>query len=160
MAYGKKNRRMNIVTTVKMKIARMMVSGFPLNAIRILGLKMCGFQVGKNVYVGSGLILTMFNSNSKCELVIGDRVAIAPRVTLVLASDANWSKLNELIQPVEGKIVLENDCWIGTGVIVLPNIVIGEMSVVGAGSVVNKNVSPYTVVAGNPARLLKELNIT
>lgn len=44
------------------------------------------------------------------DLTISDRVAIAPRVTLVLASDANWSRLNQIFSPVKGKIVSENDC--------------------------------------------------
>ena len=158
MAYGKKNIQKNIFTSFKIKIARSLVSGFPLNAVRVFGLKMCGFSVGKNVYVGSGLVITMFNSKSNCELIIGDRVAIAPRVTFVLASDANWSNLNKIIPPVAGRIQLKSDCWIGAGVTVLPNIVIGEMSVVGAGSVVNKDVIPYTIVAGNPAKLIKKIN--
>jgi len=157
MAYGKKIKNFNLFTSVKIKFARMIVSGFPLNYVRVWGLKLCGFKVGKQVYIGSGLLLTMFNSKTKCDLIIGDRVAIAPRVTLVLASDANYSRLNEIISPVQGKIVLKNDCWIGTGAIILPNITIGEMSIVGAGSVVTKNVPSYTVVSGVPAKQIKVL---
>lgn len=115
-------------------------------------------MVGKNVYIGNNLILTMPNARSGCDLVIGNRVSIAPRVTLVLASDANWSKLNEIILPREGKIVLQDDCWIGTGAIILPDITIGEMSVIGAGSVVTKDVSSYTVVAGVPAKEIRKLD--
>jgi acetyltransferase-like isoleucine patch superfamily enzyme len=158
MAYGKKTRGFTPFTTTKIKLARLLVSGFPLNAVRVWGLRMCGFKVGRNVYIGSGLILTMFNSRSDCDLVIGDRVAIGPRVTLILASDANWSRLNEMILPIEGKIVLKHDCWLGAGVIVLPDVIVGEMSVVGAGSVVTKDVSPYTIVAGVPAREIKKIS--
>jgi acetyltransferase-like isoleucine patch superfamily enzyme len=157
MAYGKKHKRFSPFHSMKIKLARMLVSHFPLNSIRIRGLKLCGFKVGKNVYVGSGLMLTMPNSRSECSLSIGNRVSIAPRVTLVLASDANWSQLNEVIAPVEGKIVLKDDCWLGTGVIVLPDITIGEMAVVGAGSVVTKDVPPYTMVAGVPAHEIKKI---
>ncbi|TVR83061.1 MAG: acyltransferase [Chitinophagaceae bacterium] len=156
MAYGKKKKN-NIFTSLKFRFARMIVSNFPLNSVRVWGLKLLGFKVGKHVYVGSGLMLTMFNSKSNCELIIGDRVAIAPRVTLILASDANWSRLNEIIPPVEGKIELKNDCWLGAGVFVMPNVTVGEMAVVATGSVVTKNVSPYTVVAGVPAKVIKTL---
>lgn len=156
MAYGKKKKN-NKFTSLKFRFARMLVSNFPLNSVRVWGLKLLGFKVGKHVYVGSGLMLTMFNSKSNCELIIGDRVAIAPRVTLILASDANWSRLNEIIPPVEGKIELKNDCWLGAGVFVMPNVAVGEMAVVATGSVVTKNVSPYTVVAGVPAKIIKTL---
>jgi acetyltransferase-like isoleucine patch superfamily enzyme len=157
MAYGKKTSGFNLLTSIKIKFARMLVAGFPLNLIRVWGLKLCGFKVGKKVYIGNGLLITMFNAKTECDLTIGDRVAIAPRVTLVLASDANWSRLNQIFPPVKGKIVLENDCWIGTGAIILPNINIGEMSIVAAGSIVTKDVAPYTVVSGIPARQLREL---
>ena len=136
----------------------MLVSSFPLNSIRVWALRRCGFKVGKNVYIGNNLILTMPNAQSECNLVIGNRVSIAPLVTLILASDANWSKLNEIIDPIEGKIVLKDDCWIGAGAIILPDITIGEMSVIGAGSVVTKDVSSYTVVAGVPAKEIRKLD--
>jgi Acetyltransferase (isoleucine patch superfamily) len=54
-------------------------------------------------------------------------------------------------------IVLEDDVWIGSGSIILKGITIGEGSVVAAGSVVTKDVSPNVIVGGNPARVLKEI---
>lgn len=157
MAYGKKTKSKNLFLIFRMKLGRMLAAHFPLNAVRIAGLKMCGFKVGKKVYVGSGLFLTMFNNKSDCTLEIGDRVAIAPRVTLVLASDANWSRLNDIVRPVEGKIVLGDDCWLGTGVIVLPNVTIGEMSIVGAGSVVTEDVPSFSIATGSPAKITKKI---
>lgn len=157
MAYGKKNENFNLIQIIKIKVGRMLTAGFPLNAVRVWGLKLCGFKVGKKVYIGQGLLLTMFNFKSNCELIIGNRVTFAPRVTLILASDANWSKLAKIISPIEGKIIIEDDCWIGANTVIMPNITIGKMSVVGAGSVVTKNVPPFTVVAGVPAKYMKEL---
>jgi len=158
MAYGKKSKSRNPFLILKIKLGRIMAAHFPLNALRIIGLRMCGFKVGKKVYVGSGLLLTMFNNRSDCMLEIGDRVAIAPRVTLVLASDANWSKLNKIIKPVEGKIVLENDCWLGTGVIVRSDVTIGNMSIIGAGSVVTENIPPFSIATGSPAKVVKQIS--
>lgn len=54
----------------------------------------------------------------------------------------------------EGDIVIEEDCWIGAGCILLPKCHIGRGAVVGAGSIVTKEVPPYAVVAGNPARII------
>jgi acetyltransferase-like isoleucine patch superfamily enzyme len=53
-------------------------------------------------------------------------------------------------------IVVEDDCWIGANVVILPGVTIGRHSVVAAGSVVTHNVPPFSVVGGNPARLLKQ----
>lgn len=50
-----------------------------------------------------------------------------------------------------------NDCWIGAGAIILNGVTIGEGAVVGAGAVVTKNVEPYTIIAGNPARKIKDV---
>lgn len=157
MAYGKKLKGSKILAGLRTRLARIIATGFPLNPVRIMALKWCGFEVGKNVYVGTGLVITMFNNPSQCKLIVGNRVAIAPRVTLVLASDANWSRLTELIPPVEGKIILGDDCWIGTGAIILPNVTIGKMSVVSAGAVVSQDVPPYSIVAGVPAKIIKKL---
>lgn len=54
----------------------------------------------------------------------------------------------------EGDIVIEEDCWIGAGCILLPKCNIGRGAVVGAGSVVTKNVPPYAVVVGAPAHII------
>ena len=109
------------------------------------------------MYIGSDLIVASIISETGCSLSIGNRVAIGPRVTLVLSSDANWSRLMDQIPPIKDKIILEDDCWIGAGVIVLPGITIGKGAIVGAGSIVTKNVEPFTVVVGNPAHAIKKI---
>ena len=50
-----------------------------------------------------------------------------------------------------------NNCWIGAGAIILNGVTIGDGAIVGAGAVVTKDVEPYTVVAGNPARKIKDV---
>ena len=60
---------------------------------------------------------------------------------------------------VYGPITIKEDAWLGTCVIILPNITIGKAATVGAGSVVNKSAPPFTVVAGVPARPIRELTI-
>ena len=59
-------------------------------------------------------------------------------------------------KPSGGKVVIGDRVWIGCGVIVLPGVTIGEGAVCCAGSVVNKDVSPYSVVAGIPAKKVNE----
>ncbi len=53
-------------------------------------------------------------------------------------------------------IIIEDDVWIGTRVTILPGVTIGKGSIVGAGSIVTTNVFPYTIVAGNPARIIRK----
>ena len=55
----------------------------------------------------------------------------------------------------EGKVTLGHDVWIGHGAIVLPGVAIGTGAVVGAGAIVTRNVEPYAIVAGNPARFVR-----
>ena len=54
-------------------------------------------------------------------------------------------------------VLLEKGSWIGAGAIILPGVTIGKNAIVGAGSVVTKNVAAYTLVAGNPARMLRQI---
>lgn len=62
--------------------------------------------------------------------------------------------------PETGKpINVGDDCWLGGNVIVLPGITIGQGSTVGAGSVVTKDVEPYSLVAGNPARFIRKIKV-
>lgn len=55
----------------------------------------------------------------------------------------------------DGTVFIDDDVWIGAKAIILKNVTIGKGAVVGAGSVVTKNVPPYAVVAGNPAKIIK-----
>ena len=118
-------------------------------------LRRCGYAIGRDVYIGEDLIVCEILEDFSEKLVIGDRVAIAPRVTLVTSSDPNWSRLAQVVEPERGRIVIEQDAWLGAGVIVMPNVTIGEGAIVGAGSVVTRDVPPWTVVAGAPAHVLR-----
>lgn len=60
---------------------------------------------------------------------------------------------------VWGGVKIKDDVWIGAGAIILSGVTIGECSVIGAGAVVTKDVEPYTVVAGVPARKIKDIKI-
>jgi len=124
--------------------------------IRIKIYKHLGMKIGEDVYIGPGLeIIDQTLSNL---VTLGDRVTISPQVTLVVSSSPNNSKLRDVVYPRKiGRITIEDDAWIATGAIVLPRITIGKMSVIGAGSVVTKDVPPFTVVGGVPARVIKKI---
>ena len=132
---------------------------FPYNRVRIWGLRKLGFVVGKNVYFPSNSVITQNFVYDRGKLVLGDRVAVGPSVLFILVSHPNASKIRELMVNGKGsEIIVGNDAWIGGGAILLPGVKIGEGSVVGAGSVVTKDVAPYTIVAGNPAKVIRIIN--
>jgi len=119
---------------------------------------MAGYEIGQQVYIGEDLII-IDELNDKGRVRIGDRVAIAERVTLVISSNANFSKIRPFVKDIHGYIEIDDDAWLGTGCIILPDVRIGKGAVVGAGSVVTKNVPDFTVVAGIPAKPIQKLNI-
>ena len=57
--------------------------------------------------------------------------------------------------PIKGDTVIGNDVWIGQNAVILPGVHIGDGAIIGANSVVGSDVAPYTIVAGNPAKVLR-----
>lgn len=90
-------------------------------------------------------------------VIIGDRVQMGPNVSIYSAghdtSVLSRIKFVEFGHPVR----VEDDCWIGGGVIILPGVTIGKGSTVGAGAVVTKSIPPYSVALGSPAKVVKTL---
>jgi acetyltransferase-like isoleucine patch superfamily enzyme len=142
---------------IRKKIARLLAKSFPLNAVRVAALRVAGYAVGKHVYIGEDFLVVDDLDRDACSLHIGDRVAISPRVLVVLASYPNHSVLREQIEDVFGSVTIGDDVWIGSGVVILPNVTIGEQAIVGAGAVLTRDVPPHTVVIGNPARIVKQI---
>jgi acetyltransferase-like isoleucine patch superfamily enzyme len=109
-------------------------------------------RIGNNVYIGEYSVLT-----SNAEIEIGDDVLISPHNDIV---DFNHS-YGDLDRPINlqgliaKKIMIEKDVWVGSGSKILMGVTIGRGAVVGAGSIVTKDIPPYHVVVGNPSRTIK-----
>lgn len=119
--------------------------------------KGANFGTGKGISVGSFSGIGL-NAYIRGPLKIGDNVLMGPDC-IILTSNHNYASLDKPIrqqgssvQPVH----IGNDVWIGTRVIILPGVTIGDGAIIAAGSVVTKNIPPYTVVGGVPARVIKE----
>ena len=128
----------------------------PGNQIRRALLRAAGYIIGQDVYIGEDLII-IDELEEIGYLRIGNRVAIAERVTLVIVSRPNFSRIAPYVPTAHGPIVIEDDAWLGTGAIILPNVKIGRGSVVGAQSLVTKDVPPFTIVLGTPAKPYKTI---
>ena len=139
------------------RILKLLAKQFPCYQIRRNLLKAAGYRIGKDVYIGEDLII-IDELEEKGNLHIGNRVAIAERVTLIISSRPNFSLIAPYVSTAHGPITIEEDAWLGTGSIIMPNIKIGTGAVVGAGSVVLKDVPPFTIVAGVPAKPINKVN--
>lgn len=133
----------------------------PYPSVRGLLLRRSGVKIGRDVEINSGNLI--FGRGRKPPaLTLGDRVALGPNISFITSSYPSDSLLGRNSQ-VQGMIKrfapinIEDDAWIGAGVIILPGVTIGRCSIVGAGAVVTKDVAPYSVMAGVPARVIRTL---
>ncbi|HTX68658.1 MAG TPA: acyltransferase [Thermoleophilia bacterium] len=146
-------------TSAKRKLLKLTAKHLPGVGLRVRLLRMCGYVIGEQVYVGEDVIIIDDLGQTNVTLRIGDRSSIAPRVTFVLHTQPNDSRIAPYVNSHTGDITLERDVWLGTGAVILPGVTIGEGAVVGANSVVTRSVPPYTVVGGVPARRIKDVTV-
>ena len=113
----------------------------------------CHTHLGNNVYANFNLTLV-----DDTDIYIGDSVMLGPNVVLATAGHPMDPELRRLVYQFNQPIHIGNNVWLGAGVIVLPGVTIGDNSVVGAGSVVTKDIPANVVAVGNPCRILREIN--
>jgi len=144
---------------IKKKLFKLVAKHLPGYGLRIRLLRMCGYVIGDQVYVGEDIIIIDDLGDGQFNLCIGDRASISPRVTFVMHTQPNESRIAPFVNSHKGSITIEPDAWIGTGAVILPGLTIGEGAVVGANSVVTRSVPPYTVVGGVPAHKIKDVEV-
>jgi len=90
------------------------------------------------------------------EIIIGNNVMLAPRVVVLGAMHAHENRNIPIREQgmIAGQVTIENDVWIGTNAVINPGVRIGTGAVIGANAVVTKDVEPYTIVGGVPARVI------
>jgi len=141
-------------------------SSFPSQTVRVAFLRLLGAKIAKGVPVYGGcefrnpIGLTIGTGSSighraildaRRGLTIGKYVTLATEVMI-------WSLQHDYNDPgfsaIGGPVVISDYAWLGSRCIILPNITIGEGAVIAAGAVVTKDVLPYTVVGGIPAKII------
>ena len=114
---------------------------------------------GQNIHIGDHVYLnflcTILDNN---EVHIGHHVMIGPAVQIYTAAHLLQAEARIQGWEVAKPIVIEDNVWLGGGAILLPGVRIGRNAVVGAGAVVSRSVPANTVVAGNPARVIREID--
>lgn len=114
-------------------------------------------SVGDDVYIGPGARL----SSPASSISIGSKVILGPAVSLI-GGDHVIRKSGSFMYDIRSKsplddlpIVIEDDVWVGSGVTILKGVRIARGAVIGAGAVVTKDVPPYAIAAGIPARIIR-----
>jgi maltose O-acetyltransferase len=124
-----------------------------------------GIVVKQHCYIGSGTGLRIghrsqlgHNARIDQHVHIGDDVVMGPDIVIMTNAHAFEDPdipINQQGHLGNRPVTIGNDVWIGTRVIIMPGVTIGDHAVIGAGSVVTKNIPAYGIVAGNPARVLR-----
>jgi len=113
---------------------------------------------GQNIHIGDHVYLNVLCTILDCnEVRIGDHVMMGPAVQIYTAAHVLQAEARIQGWEVAKPILIEDKVWIGGGAILLPGVRIGRNAVVGAGAVVSRDVPANTVVAGNPARVIREI---
>lgn len=110
-------------------------------------------SIGKNVTLANQCDIDFSGG-----VVIADNVTISAGVSIISHTHRLMGMADGDHQAIAGKVNIGYGAWIGTRAIILPNVTIGQYAVVGAGAVVTKDVPEYAVVAGNPAKKIKDVH--
>lgn len=108
---------------------------------------------GKNVYANFNLTVV-----DDTHIYVGDYTMFGPNVTLATAGHPILPELRQEGYQYNAPVRIGKNCWLGAGVVVLPGVTIGDNVVVGAGSIVTKDLPDNVVAVGNPCKVLREVN--
>ncbi|KAJ4256220.1 hypothetical protein NW762_009298 [Fusarium torreyae] len=112
----------------------------------------CNIKVGKDFYSNFNLVIV-----DSALVTIGDRVMCGPNVAIFTASHPTDVRIRRENIEFARAVTIGDDCWIGGNVVILPGVTIGQGCTVAAGSVVTKDVPAWSVVMGQPARVVRQV---
>lgn len=115
-----------------------------------------GVNIGKHVYIGPKTFIDVLYPQL---ITIEDYVSIGYSMIFAHANATNSYLIKAKIFPRDVKpVIIKRGAWIAAGCIILPGVTIGEHAIIGAGSLVNKDIPPRTLAAGTPAKPIKKLD--
>lgn len=107
---------------------------------------------GKGIYANFNLTLV-----DDTHIYVGDHTMFGPNVTIATAGHPILPELREQAYQFNMPVHIGRNCWLGAGVIVMPGVTIGDNTVIGAGSIVTKDIPANVVAVGNPCRVLRPI---
>lgn len=108
---------------------------------------------GNNIYANFGLTLV-----DDTDIYVGDHTMFGPHVTVATAGHPIYPALREKQYQYNIPVHIGRNCWIGAGVLIMPGVNIGDNTVIGAGSVVTKDIPANVLAFGSPCRVQREIN--
>lgn len=154
-AWAKRLLTLNELIKRNLRLKNLTKSGSKIDPTAEIG-KINAAGNKKNLIIGANSFIGEIELALHDIIIIGNNVCINDGVKLLTAShdlqDPEWKHK-------KAAIIIEDFVWIATNAIILPGVKIGRGAVVGAAAVVSKNIEPYTIVAGNPAKTLKKKRI-
>lgn len=150
---------------IPVKLFRILINYFFSDSVKSLPERYPQYSIGPESYGD----LTVFTWGENAKLVVGNYTSIAAGVKVLLGGEhrTDWvttypfNVLWSMAKNIEGHprtkgdVIIGNDVWIGTEALICSGVTIGDGAVIGARAVVTKNVPPYAIVAGNPAKIVK-----
>lgn len=114
---------------------------------------------GKHVHFGNNVYANFnFTCVDDTDIFVGDCTMFGPNVTVATAGHPILPEIRAKAYQFNIPVRIGRNCWLGAGVVVLPGVTIGDNSVIGAGSVVTKDVPPNVIAVGNPCKVLREID--
>ena len=151
--WAKRVVNLNGLIRILYRVFRLSLKGAEVGDLSVIGAvelngKASNLKMGRECVLGSRVHLALHD-----RILLGNHVVINDGCVLLTAShdvnDPEWKH-------VKAPIIMGDYAWIATNAIILPGVTVGYGAVVGAGAVVTKNIPAFSVVAGNPARILKQ----
>jgi maltose O-acetyltransferase len=130
------------------------MSLLPLSCLRVWVLRICGVKIGRGCYVGFNVIC---DTNLPSLIEIGNNVTISHNTLIYAHTATPVTSYLSIIYKNFKKVKIGDGAWVGVGCIILPGAVIADNCMIGAGSVVNKITTSFTLYAGNPCKKIKDL---
>jgi UDP-2-acetamido-3-amino-2,3-dideoxy-glucuronate N-acetyltransferase len=147
---SKKSKGIGIIGAAFGRYINALSRYFPMYpSSRVLLQRIRNVNIGRNVFIGADVLLDeVFPEN----IIIEDDVTIIARST-ILSHSFYPIHFKKTLEDKQAKTILRQGCYVGLGSIILPGITIGSYAIVGAGSIITKDIPDYSIVFGNPGVL-------
>ena len=156
---GSLRRKSNIPKFLFRKILNYLLLQFayncPVNSWRVKLHEWRGVKIGKNVYIG--MKVTLDHSYPQY-ITIEDNVSLAGN-NYILAHSNPYPHFRGVLRSYVAPVTIKKGVWLGIGSTILPDVTIGQKTIIAAGAVVSKNVPDFVIAGGIPAKVIKEIKL-